>query len=167
MLDPSSGLGLLKFTNLDLLAFDVIGWNLRESSDNFATPEITSVKSVNYLEKTSATAYTVVAADADAWNKLSFSISGGEDANKFSINAQTGVIKFISPPNFAKPDDAGANNIYNINVRASDGIHLSPELAVSINVIQNTQSFRINFETIADTTNNFNPINPYDTYPVL
>ena len=167
VLDPSSGSGLLKFTNLDLLAFDVIGWNLRESSDNFATPEITSVNTVNYLEKTSATAYTVVAADADAWNRMSFSISGGEDANRFSINEQTGVIKFLSAPNFAKPDDANANNIYNINVRASDGIHLSPELAVSIRVIPNTQSTRINFETIADTTNNFNPTNPYDTYQVL
>ena len=163
-LDPSLAPGeLLRYTSLDQLAFDVIGWNLSDSLDNFATPEITGLNTVNYFNQGTAAAYTVVATDADAWNRLSFSISGGVDASKFSINAFTGVVKFIAAPDYAKPADADANNIYKFNVTASDSVHTSSEVAVSINVLQTTQNLN---ETLADTAN-LNAMNNYGPYYVL
>ena len=64
-------------------------------------------------------AYRAVATDADG-DSLTYSLSG-TDAARFSINAATGVVSFITPPDFEDPGDAGGNNIYNITVTASDG----------------------------------------------
>lgn len=63
---------------------------------------------------------TVTATDPDN-DALTYSISGGLDSAKFSINATTGVLTFITAPNFESPTDNGANNVYNVQVRASDG----------------------------------------------
>lgn len=150
-LDPTLTKGeLFKYTSLDQQAFDVIGWNLSTSTDNFATPTITSRSTVNYFNKDTAAAYTVVGTDADAWNRLSFSIAGGDDASQFSIDPFTGVVKFKSTPDMANPTDSDANNIYKINVTASDGLHTSSALAVSIQVIPFTQNF---LENLADMRN--------------
>ncbi len=163
-LDPSLSAGeLLYYSSLDQLGFDVIGWNLSDSLDNFAAPQITSLTAVSYFNKGTTAAYTVVATDADSWNRLSFSISGGADASKFSINALTGVVKFIAAPDYAKPADADANNIYKFNVTARDSVHTSSEVAVSINVLQTTQNLN---ETLAGTAN-LNAMNNYGPYYVL
>ncbi|AMV27035.1 Cadherin domain protein [Gemmata sp. SH-PL17] len=64
---------------------------------------------------------TVTATDEDAGATRTYSISGGADAVKFSINASTGVLTFIAPPDFETPTDAGANNVYDVIVQVSDG----------------------------------------------
>ncbi|MBK8455218.1 MAG: cadherin repeat domain-containing protein [Thiofilum sp.] len=63
---------------------------------------------------------TVTATDANG-DTLSYSITGGNDASKFNINASTGVLTFISAPNYEVPTDVGANNVYNVQVTVSDG----------------------------------------------
>ena len=87
-------------------------------------PVITSngggvLASVSVAENTSAVT-TVTATDVDGPATI-YSISGGADALKFTINASTGALTFISAPNFEAPTDTGANNIYDVVVRASDG----------------------------------------------
>ena len=67
---------------------------------------------------TAVTTVTAVDPNADA---LTFSIAGGADAGLFAINASTGALSFITAPNFEAPTDAGANNIYDVVVQASDG----------------------------------------------
>lgn len=64
----------------------------------------------------------VNATDIDPGTTLTYSISGGADAAKFQINSSTGVLSFISAPNFEAPTDAGGNNVYDVIVRVSDGI---------------------------------------------
>ena len=64
---------------------------------------------------------TVTASDPDAGATLTYSISGGADAAKFSIDAETGALSFIAAPNFEAPTDAGANNVYDVIVQVSDG----------------------------------------------
>src|SRR6185295_17226223 len=64
---------------------------------------------------------TVTATDADALTTLTFSISGGADADKFIINPSTGALSFATAPNFEAPADAGADNIYDVVVQVSDG----------------------------------------------
>ncbi len=71
-------------------------------------------------ENTTAVA-TVTATDPDANTTLSYSISGGADAGLFDINAATGALSFISAPNFEVPTDTGANNVYDVVVKVSDG----------------------------------------------
>ena len=75
---------------------------------------------VNVAEGTTAVT-TVTASDPDFGTVLTYSITGGADASKFTINAATGVLSFISAPDFEAPGDSGANNVYDIQVQVSDG----------------------------------------------
>ena len=44
----------------------------------------------------------------------------GTDAGDFTIDSNTGVLSFAQRPNYEMPADDGADNVYNITVRASD-----------------------------------------------
>lgn len=50
---------------------------------------------------------------------LSYAITGGADADKFTVNASTGLLSFNDAPNYEEPTDAGdttANNTYAVQV---------------------------------------------------
>ncbi|MGE0100667.1 MAG: hypothetical protein AB7S86_20210, partial [Hydrogenophaga sp.] len=51
----------------------------------------------------------------------------------FNIHPTTGAVTFKVAPNFEAPTDSGANNIYNITVRANDGAN-NTDRAVAITV---------------------------------
>ena len=74
---------------------------------------------VSVAENTTAVTM-VTATDVDAGQTLAFSITGGADAAKFSINSSTGVLRFVTAPNFESPTDAGANNVYDLQVTVTD-----------------------------------------------
>ncbi|MEA3008688.1 MAG: hypothetical protein QOJ91_380 [Sphingomonadales bacterium] len=80
-----------------------------------------------------ATAVTVVAArDADG-DRVTYAIAGGADAARFTIDAATGALAFVSAPDFEAPSDAGANNVYDVVVSASDGTFVDAQaLAVTV-----------------------------------
>lgn len=64
----------------------------------------------------------VNANDPDTGATISYSISGGVDAGRFSINPLTGVLSFVTPPDFENPQDANADNRYAVTVQAGDGL---------------------------------------------
>jgi serralysin len=75
---------------------------------NDNTPAITSSATASVAENTTAV-MTVTATDADLpAQTLSYSIVGGADAAKFSINASTGALSFVTAPDFEAPTDAAA-----------------------------------------------------------
>ncbi len=63
---------------------------------------------------------TVVATDANQ-QTTTYSIAGGADAARFTIDPATGELSFITPPDFAAPTDVGRDNTYDVLVAASDG----------------------------------------------
>ncbi len=66
---------------------------------------------------------TVTGADADMpVQTLTFSITGGADAAKFSINSSSGVLSFLAAPNAEAPTDVGGDNVYDVVVEVSDGV---------------------------------------------
>ncbi|MEO8245107.1 MAG: cadherin domain-containing protein, partial [bacterium] len=88
--------------------------------------------SVSIAENSTAVT-TVVATDADAGATLSYSIAGGADAAKFTIDATTGALSFISAPDFETKADVGANNQYDVTVQVSDGnLTDTQDLAVKV-----------------------------------
>src|SRR4029077_15550188 len=94
---------------------------------------------VSIAENTTAVT-TVTATDADgALNALTFSLVGGVDAAKFSINGVSGALSFLSAPDFEAPSDAGSNNIYDVTVQVSDGTNIDTQaIAVTVtNVNEN------------------------------
>ena len=76
----------------------------------------------------------VNAADPDP-NTLTYSIAGGADAARFAIVPSTGVLTFLSAPNFELPTDAGANNVYDVVVSVSDGNGGSDSQAIAATVV--------------------------------
>src|SRR5581483_10875603 len=67
---------------------------------------------VSVQENTTAVT-TIVANDVDVGASRTYSLTGGADQAKFAINAATGAISFIAPPDFEAPTDVGGNNVYN------------------------------------------------------
>jgi hypothetical protein len=75
----------------------------------------------------------VLATDQDAGSTITYSISGGVDQSKFTINNTTGGLSFITAPNFEAPTDFGADNIYVVTVRATSG-SLSDEQTIAVSI---------------------------------
>jgi len=101
-------------------------------SDVNETPSITSGSSASFAENATGTVYTATGTDPDG-DTLTFAL-GGTDAGFFNINAASGAVTFKAAPNFEAPTDAGANNVYDITVTASDGSLSSAARAVAITV---------------------------------
>ena len=76
---------------------------------------------------------TVTASDVDGAAAV-YSIVGGADAARFTINAATGVLTFVVAPNFEAPTDAGANNVYDVTVQVSDGNGGTDTQAIAVTV---------------------------------
>ena len=86
-----------------------------------APPVISSPATASFPENAAGTVLTVTATDPDAGQTLSYTIIGGADAAKFTINGTTGALAFVTAPDFEAPTDSGANNVYDVTVQASDG----------------------------------------------
>lgn len=65
-----------------------------------------------------STVVTTVNMQGDA--PLTYAVSSGEDRLLFTINAQTGKLKFNVAPNFENPSDANRDNLYKLTVESSD-----------------------------------------------
>jgi hypothetical protein len=114
-------------TSTVLTASDFTGVVVRTN----AAPLITSQANWTVPENGTAVG-TVVATDADS-PTITYSLVNGVDSARFAINATTGAISFVFPPNFEAPVDVGTNNVYNFTVQASDGT-LNTTQAVTVTV---------------------------------
>ena len=120
-------------------------------------PTVTSAAVVSVAENQTAV-QTVTGSDPDAGTTLTYSISGGADAARFSINSTTGVLTFLAAPDFETPNDDGANNVYDLTVQVSDGT-LSVTQAVAVSVTDVAETPPMQFVTVSD------PGNQADTRP--
>ncbi len=87
--------------------------------------------SLNVAENGTAVT-TVTATDLDG-PSLTYSIVGGADASKFTINASTGALSFVAAPDYEAPTDADADNVYDVIVQVSDGA-LTDSQAIAVTV---------------------------------
>jgi len=110
----------------------------------------------------------VTATDADVGDTQTFSISGGADAAKFEIDESTGVLRFISAPDFENPLDGDGNNVYEVIVQVTDG-ELADEQALSVtitNVNETPTNLALSATSIAEnvvadsTVGTFNTTDP-------
>ena len=111
--------------------------NLNDNAPVITSNGGAATAAVNVAENSTAVT-TVTATDADAGATLTYSISGGADADQFTINATSGVLSFVSAPDFEAPTDAGANNVYDVQVQVSDGsLTDTQDIAVTVtNVVE-------------------------------
>ncbi|MGL4634415.1 MAG: cadherin domain-containing protein, partial [Beijerinckiaceae bacterium] len=129
-------------------------------TDTNETPTISSngglaTASVSVAENDTAVT-TVVASDPDAATTITYSLVGGADQLKFTINSTTGVLTFITAPGFDTPDDFDGNNIYDVVVRASDGTLFDDQaIAVTLmNVNEAPTDATLSANTVAENAAN-------------
>ena len=72
------------------------------------------------LQNGTGAVYTAAATPDVTGVSMSYSISGGTDSAKFSINSSSGVVGFKTSPDFETPTDAGGDNVYDLIVSATE-----------------------------------------------
>jgi len=108
---------------------------------NDNTPVFTSGTSTSFAENGTGTAYTATATDADGTSP-SYTITGGADAGLFSINTTTGQVTFVTPPDYETPGDSGGDNIYDIDITASDGVNtVTQSVSITVTDVDGTPVF--------------------------
>src|SRR5262249_48302391 len=118
-------------------SYDIRGVILSLQPDNHI-PTISSdgggdAASISVVENSSAVT-TVAAIDPDVGQALAFSIVGGEDAARFTVDNTTGGLAFLTAPNFEAPSDVGGDNVYHVSVQVSDGHGGIDTQAIAISV---------------------------------
>jgi Ca2+-binding RTX toxin-like protein len=112
-----------------------------------------STAAVSVAENTAAVT-TVTATEPDVGQTLSYSISGGADAGKFTIDTSTGALSFVTAPNFELPTDADGNKVYDVTVQVSDGNGDTDTQAIAVtveNVIGSTVNGTSQGQTLTGT----------------
>jgi hypothetical protein len=90
-----------------------------DTSDSSNTaPQLVGVMEYSVDENTTNVT-TIEASDADG-DPITYSLSG-QDASVFTIGASSGVLTFAAAPDYERPGDANADNVYSVTVSASDG----------------------------------------------
>ncbi len=108
-----------------------------------AAPVFTSAAVATAEENQLDTGYLSVASDADG-DPVSYSL-GGVDAALFGIDAASGSISFLNAPDFETPLDDDGDNVYQVEVTASDGNGGNSVLSVSISVTDVGQILSVQF----------------------
>ncbi len=80
-----------------------------------------------------------MASDQDVPNTLTYSISGGADSGKFTIDSKSGKLDFATAPDFDVPGDADGKNDYEVVVQASDGA-LTDAQTITVTVTNENES---------------------------
>ena len=83
-------------------------------------PSFSGSTQFSIFENNQSAVFAIAASDPDSDDLLSFSIAG-PDASKFSVNAVTGEISFIEPPDFESNGSAAGDNSYLLTILVSDG----------------------------------------------
>ncbi|MBB3207905.1 CSLREA domain-containing protein, partial [Rhodopirellula rubra] len=90
----------------------------------------------------------VTVSDADMpGDTMTYSIIGGTDQADFTIDS-SGNLTFVSPPDYETPDDSDSDNVYEVTVQVSDGVHTDSQ-TITVTVLD-VQSTALNVTTTSD-----------------
>ena len=101
-------------------------------------PTLGVTDALSVVEESNTKVTTVNGIDPDAGDILTYSITGGDDASQFSIDAVTGQLTFNAIPNFDAPTDTNRDNTYQLEVTATDREGLRVTRPLLIQVTNNT-----------------------------
>lgn len=111
-------------------------------------PEITTAAAINYVERATSKIDINSSDDTNSEGSgLTYSISGGADAGKFTVDATSGELSFKTSPQFSPAADADGNNIYDVEVTVTDAKGLTGKKTMNITVQKDTDK-----DGVPDTT---------------
>ncbi len=126
-------------------------------------PVFTSSANFSIAENTT-TVGTVASSDVDGGART-YLIVGGADAARFTINASSGALAFVTAPNFESPADAGGNNVYEVEVQANDGLGGLTQQLINVSVTNVNEAPVANLQVRGTLKNTILPINFTATDP--
>ena len=115
---------------------------------DITAPTFTSAATASIAENT-AFSTTVYDATADGDVGVTYTLAGA-DAALFNIAPATGMVTFKASPNFEAPADAGANNIYDFTVTATDASNNATAKAVQLTVTDVAESTSLAGQAVID-----------------
>jgi len=118
------------------------------SSDTTA-PNFTSSNTVSMKENQ----VNVLTVHANDTTTVSYSISGGSDSLKFSINSSSGLLTFKVAPDYETPTDSDPDNDYEVTITATDTSNNQSEQQITVTVTNVDESASL------DTDHDFIPDN--------
>ena len=128
-LEASDSISSTKVTTPNKVVTDQTDLSGSFSFDNTA-PTITSSNAATITEGRTA-GPTITASE-----RAQFSIVGGADQGKVSINPNTGAITFTNPPDFENLDDADGNGVYEVIVQISDLVGYTVTQTLNITALE-------------------------------
>ena len=119
----SSGILILELGDSSGSSLSTIARVAWEAAGDTTAPTITGpTGSAGAATSTKTQAENITAVHTFSANEaVTWSLNGGADVARFSINSSTGALAFATAPNFEAPNDADTNNTYVVGVRATDG----------------------------------------------
>ena len=143
---------------------DITTVNITVTDEN-ETPSVSGQTSISYEENRTDTVATYTAADPEN-GAITWSLSG-DDSGDFSIS-NAGLLTFSSsssPPDYEAPTDADRDNIYLVNVLASDGANTA-SLDVTITVTDENETLVVAGNSPIDySENSTGPVATYTADP--
>ena len=107
----------------------------------------TQTVAINENVAISTTVLTAAATDPDAGTTLTYSLTGA-DASAFAINAATGVVTFVTSPDF----ETRSSFVFNVVARDNANPALSASSAVTVNINDLLEGIRIDGGAIPATS---------------
>lgn len=99
-------------------------------------PTFTSTSSFSTLDNSLEIGYQATATDMEG-DAIIYSITGGIDDVDFLIEPDSGVVSFVLVPDFEQPHDNNADNIYEVEISATDAKNAVSHLTLTIYVSGN------------------------------
>ena len=121
----------LNLTVSDGLLDDSVAITVTINDINDNLPTFDASQAISIAENIQS--YGVIpASDADSTSTVVYSLEGGDDVSKFTINSATGELRFIASPDYENPTDSDLNNIYNVQIGISDGTLVTANFTVEV-----------------------------------
>ena len=117
-------------------------------TDENETPSVSGETSISYEENRTDTVATYTAEGPEG-TSITWSLSVGDHSHHFSIR-NDGTLTFNTPPDYETPGDADTNNVYLVEVQASNGPNTGT-LDVTVNVTDENEPPSFAAETAART----------------
>lgn len=106
-------------------------------------PVLTALNEVIVQENTTEVNAQIAATDVEG-DTVTYSISGGADSSLFTIDPTTGALSFVDAPDFENAQDAGGDNVYEVEVTADDGKGGTATQAIKVTVADVDEAPAIN-----------------------
>lgn len=98
-------------------------------------PVISYAKDISFTENSTSAVVTFTADEPVTWSILS-----GLDGNHFTVDSNSGLLRFLSSPDYELPSDANQDNVYQVRISASDRRNNTTveQVSISVNDIDDT-----------------------------